>query len=159
MRSDSYNLDGYLDVVLAIERWTGATAIELYRNEGGLNFTLVTDTSISDPANEGAVQSLSWGDANGDGFPDLLVGKSALATGSFGGGNNELHANQAGTNFTHVRQMPFSLAVAPSGTGGDLVFGECACGDSNAASVDFAVDGSHSKSVRTATTATATWTC
>ena len=125
MRSGSYNLDGYLDVVLAIERGSGATAIELYRNEGGLNFTLVTDTSLSDPANEAAmVQSLSWGDANGDGFPDLLVGKSAMATGSFGGGHNELHANQAGTNFTHVRRMPFSFAVAPSGTGGDLVFGE-----------------------------------
>lgn len=62
-----YDLDGDMDLVVP----NYLQANFLYRNDGGGNFTKITNTPVTTTANSSF--GASWGDLNNDGFPDLYI--------------------------------------------------------------------------------------
>lgn len=64
--------DGWLDVFLVGYRQVGANT--LLRNHGGGRFGLVPSNGID--GGSGAGRACAWGDPNGDGLPDLVVGNA-----------------------------------------------------------------------------------
>lgn len=84
--------DGDLDLAVAFE----SAPAQVYRNDGGTLISIWTENP------GGSCGGVSWGDPNGDGWPDLAV---AHCVGPSGGGYAHVFMNAAGT-----------LATVPSWT-------------------------------------------
>lgn len=87
-----YDLDGDLDLAAAMK----SGEIRLYRNDAG-KFTSV-GASLGLPTAGEQATALSWGDYDGNGYPDLYVGtlKQPIAA------RNLLFHNEAGKRFSEV---------------------------------------------------------
>lgn len=120
-----YDLDGDLDLVVPNYLQTNF----LYRNDGGGNFTKVTNTPITSTANSSF--GASWGDLNNDGFPDLYISNFKDP--------NEVYLNNGSGNFTQITNTNISIgstntnsaALADVDNDGDLdilaISGEVNC--------------------------------
>ena len=75
-----FNKDGYLDVFVANGAYRGAHKSKLYRNNGNLTFTEISE-GISDFLDIHATSAV-WIDTDGDGYPALMVG-NGKGTGVF----------------------------------------------------------------------------
>lgn len=94
-----YDGDGFLDIFITVE--DGASF--LYHNDGGTNFTLVTNPSVGTliTPSDGRVSGAAWADYNRDGYLDLFVIRPHA------GGTNTLYRNNGNGTFT----------IAPPGAG------------------------------------------
>jgi hypothetical protein len=92
-----YDNDGLIDFFLADNSASGPN--RLYRNSGSAGFTRnSTNILVTDRLPHGAVGG-SWGDYDGNGFPDLFV-----TTG--GGDKNRLYRNNGDGTFTRILSGP-----------------------------------------------------
>jgi len=69
-----YNNDGLLDIVAAVDQWYG-TGVEIYRNDGNLQFTRVTDEVFPNNLFNSdylGTKELSIVDVNHDGLDDIV---------------------------------------------------------------------------------------
>ena len=103
------NGDGALDLVVG----NNGAPNQLYRNEGG---TLVLDNALWSPTPPitNTTSSVAWGDVNGDGALDLLVGNSDAP--------NQLYRNQGGTLVLDTSWVPAAqptMSVAWGDVNGD----------------------------------------
>jgi hypothetical protein len=98
-----YDNDGKLD--LYITRYFNSTNL-LYHNEGGGNFTKVTNAgTIVTDANSSA--GCSWGDYNKDGWIDMFVANGENQ-------NDALYKNNGNGTFTRIQNDPIVLDGAES---------------------------------------------
>ena len=68
-----YDNDGFLDLAVACNNQIGSpNCIKVYHNNGG---TLDTIASFTMLQTDRYASCVAWGDVNGDGYPDLAVGK------------------------------------------------------------------------------------
>ena len=90
-------LTGYLDLLIG----NYYKPNELFKNEGDGTFTAMTENSVTDPFMLARTLSVAFGDYDGDGKLDVLVGNTRET--------NELHHNDGGGSFTAVfRKEPTS---------------------------------------------------
>ena len=89
-----YDGDGYLDLFVTVEDGPSF----LYHNDGGTNFTLVTNANVGTliAPSGGNAAGAAWADYNHDGFLDLFVIRPNA------GGTNTLYRNNGNGTFTAV---------------------------------------------------------
>ncbi len=89
------DLDGDLDAYV-VNR--DGEADRVYENQGDGTFRLVRSAAVSEVQGEG--RACAWGDADGDGDPDVYVG-------NFAGEDNLYFRNEGGLNFSRVSEGAF----------------------------------------------------
>lgn len=81
---------------------------ELHINDGSGNYTLLGGTSLTDSSTIlHATSSIAFGDIDGDGFVDVILGTLSLVSGAC----NTVHRNMNGLTFTHVLGTSVSVAL------------------------------------------------
>jgi len=95
--------DGDLDLFVTIEGASNNNE-NLYRNDGGGNFTRITTGDLVN--NGGSTMSSSWADYDNDGDLDVYLCND--------GANNALFRNDGGLNFTKITGDPVTLANSHS---------------------------------------------
>jgi tetratricopeptide (TPR) repeat protein len=93
-----YDNDGWLDLYVTLNGWSGPMANRLYRNNKG-RFEDVTAKSGAGDAGDGFVSV--WGDLDNDGFLDLVIANGVLKDGS----TPQIYRNKGDGTF--VRATPF----------------------------------------------------
>jgi enediyne biosynthesis protein E4 len=100
-----YDGDGYLDIYVTNSDQNNF----LYHNNRNGTFTQITTNAIV--VNSGNSQTCAWGDYDGDGLPDLFIGK--------GGASNIVFHNDGGGKFSP--RPTFPMSKEGSGGGGTWV--------------------------------------
>ena len=104
-----YDGDGWLDVVVGNGGRFAGEKNALFRNDGAGGLIAVTSTPVT--ASSEQTQAVAFGDYDGDGWLDLLVGNGG--TGTDGGFQNELFRNDGAGGFIAVIDSPLvSVASA-----------------------------------------------
>jgi tetratricopeptide (TPR) repeat protein len=90
-----YDNDGWLDVYLSLNGWSGPMANMLFHNERG-HFVNVSKQSGADDPGSGFVSL--WGDLDNDGWLDLVVANGVINDGS----TPQIYRNNRNGTFTNV---------------------------------------------------------
>jgi hypothetical protein len=98
-----YDNDGFLDLFVTVSNGHNY----LYHNDGGTNFTWITDGDIV--TDTGTFTSAAWADYDNDGWLDLFVGNRA------DGASNLLYHNNGDGTFTKVTSGPIVEDSVPNG--------------------------------------------
>ena len=89
-----YDNDGWLDLYITFNGWSGPMANRLYRNNGKGKFEDVTAKSGAGDAGDGFVSV--WGDLDNDGYLDLVIANGVLKDGS----TPQVYRNNGNGTFT-----------------------------------------------------------
>jgi len=90
-----FNNDGWLDLYLSLNGWSGPMRNRLFRNTGG-RFEDVTQATGAGDEGSGFVSI--WGDLDNDGFLDLVVANGVLKDGS----TPQVYRNDGGRRFVNM---------------------------------------------------------
>ena len=94
-----YDNDGWLDIYLCLNGWSGPMPNRLFRNQGDGTFTDVSkEAGVADPGS--GFVSL-WGDLDNDGDLDLVVANGVLREGS----TTQVYQNNGNRQFTNVTRQ------------------------------------------------------
>ena len=96
-----YDNDGDLDLLLC--SWTGENkTLRLFRNDGGISFTNVTNGMFDATDDFGKQDGVTWADVDNDGWLDIHVQEGDLG----GQGNAWLYINDQDGTFTLAPSVP-----------------------------------------------------
>lgn len=98
-----YDGDGWIDILLAgKQRNSPPTFTNLFKNNNGTGFSLVSTPNISVGAWDGQV---AWADYDNDGLPDVVI--TGVASGATGDNRTLLYKNNGNGDFSLVAGTPF----------------------------------------------------
>ena len=93
-----YDNDGWLDLYLSLNGWSGPMPNMLFHNEHG-KFVDVSKASGLDDGGSGFVSL--WGDLDNDGYPDVVIANGVLKEGSV----PQIYRNNRNGTFTNVTKQ------------------------------------------------------